>query len=145
MPETIEWITGMEYCSRIENFLYKVDAYFIPRLSERVCIKDYACKLAKYAETVFFINSNEDIASCSVYCNREIAYISSIAVKPEYMRRGVGERLIDEVKKNVRLKCNAIELHVCVYNRQAINFYLANDFIKEHIKEDWIKMTYYVR
>lgn len=61
----------------------EIDAIMVPTLSERVCIWDYAGKLARLAETLYIVREECDIASCSVYCNSKVAFISSIAVKED--------------------------------------------------------------
>ena len=72
-----EWEIGIQYYNRIYQFLNEVDAIMLPPLSERVCISDYAEKLACLAETLFIVQDGCDIASCSVYCNSETAFIST--------------------------------------------------------------------
>ena len=42
-----EWVKGVRYQNRIESFLNEIDAIMVPTLSERVCIWDYAGKLAR--------------------------------------------------------------------------------------------------
>ena len=77
------WINGENACKRIQTFLVQIDDVIVPRLSDRVNIDEYALKLAVNAMNVFITENGIDLASCSVYCNKADAYISSIAVKKE--------------------------------------------------------------
>lgn len=136
-----EWINGIENSDRIYQFLNEIDAIMIPSLSERVCIGEYAWKLACRAETLFIVQNDIDIASCSVYCNSEIAYISSIAVKKEFSKQHVGTTLLDEVKRHVKVKkCVGIQLEVYSENLIALKLYEKNGFIAVTNEENPIKM-----
>ena len=116
-----EWVKGVRYQNRIESFLNEIDAIMVPTLSERVCIWDYAGKLARLAETLYIVREECDIASCSVYCNSKVAFISSIAVKRGFLGQGIGSVLMDEVKRYVRLE-------VYTPNTIALKFYAKNGF-----------------
>lgn len=125
-----EWVNGEQYQERIYSFLKEIDEIMIPSLSSRVCIFEYASKLARLAESLYIFDGKGDIASCSVYCNSKVAFISSIAVKKEFLERGIGTLLITEVKKYVRTKgCEEIHLEVYAQNSVALSFYIKNGFI----------------
>lgn len=124
-----EWVNGVQYQNRIVCFLNEIDEIMIPTLSERVCIWDYAGKLAHLAKTLYIVCEECDIASCSVYCNSKVAFISSIAVKREFLGQGIGSVLMDEVKRYVREKnCESIQLEVYTQNTVALKFYAKNGF-----------------
>ena len=124
-----EWVKGVRYQNRIESFLNEIDAIMVPTLSERVCIWDYAGKLARLAETLYIVREECDIASCYVYCNSKVAFISSIAVKRGFLGQGIGSVLMDEVKRYVRAKkCESIQLEVYTPNTIALKFYAKNGF-----------------
>lgn len=124
-----EWRKGIQYQDRLCQFLNEIDEIMIPALSERVCISDYAGKLASLAENLFMVQNGRDIASCSVYCNSKIAFISSIAVKKEFLNHGIGTALMNEVKQYARKKqCESIQLEVYEQNTIALKFYKKNRF-----------------
>ena len=146
MSEMVEWLNGDKAKTRITNFLWEMDMEFIPSLSSRVDISSYAAKLAELADTIFITNNlGQDIASCSIYCNRKDAYISSIAVKNYCRGKGIGHMLMDEIKAHIKNRCDAIVLHVHISNRNAIYYYKRNDFKEKQINADWIEMIYYMR
>ena len=112
-----------------------------PPLSERVNLLEYAQKVSEKADTLFIKNSGEEIASCSIYCNREVGFITSIAVKEEYHKQHIGSEMLKEVKDHARKKgCNRIKLEVYRSNFIAINFYIKNDFNRIKSDNDWIIM-----
>ena len=63
-----EWCEGEQYTQRIRDFLNDIDECMIPRLSQRVNIKEYSHKLARNAHTLFADFGGEDIGACSIYC-----------------------------------------------------------------------------
>ncbi|MBR1635443.1 MAG: GNAT family N-acetyltransferase [Lachnospiraceae bacterium] len=113
-----EWCIGGRHRERIEKFLFKCDSSFKPALSERVDITQYAEKISRYAETVFFVHHEKDIAASSLYCNRYPAYITSVAVLPDYTGQGIGTSLIREAEQHCiqkRLKKIRLETYGTVY------------------------------
>ena len=136
-----EWVHGIEYKKRILAFLYKIDDIMVPALRGRVDISSYAEKISQKAETIFISENGEDIASCSVYCNTENGFITSIAVKSKYIRRHIGTELIENVKQRVyKLGCRKILLEVYDQNDAAICFYKKVGFTITRYEGEWIEM-----
>lgn len=137
----IEWVSGKEYAARIEKFLKEVDEILCPQLSKRVDMKEYAQKLAENADSIFIVDDGRDIASCSVYCNTEQAFISSIAVCEEFQHQHIGQEMMLEVKHHVQEKgCKNIKLDVYADNTTAIAYYGKNGFEVCGQREDWLIM-----
>lgn len=138
-----EWVKGEMYENRILDFLTDVDDVIIPKLSERVHLEEYAKKLACKAETLFARYENNDIGACSIYCNTEIAYISSIAVKKAFASMHIGSEIIlNAKKKSCFCGCKCIRLDVFKENDNAIRFYKKNGFYKLAESEDWLTMEW---
>ncbi len=130
---SFRWCSGELYKNKIEKFLYEIDAYIIPSVSSRVSISKYADKIAKCADTVFGYSDNlaEEVAACSVYCNSQIAFITSFAVKSEYRNKHIGSILMNEVIRHCKERgCVEIQLEVYNENRYARMFYMNRGFIE---------------
>ena len=114
----------------------------IPSLSSRVIISDYARKLGEYAFTLFVTLNSIDIASCSLYCNETVAFISNFSVKNEFANKGLGSKMMDEVKRFVKEQgCDKIELEVYKDNIKGIHFYKKNEFLEKEDCEKSIIMS----
>ena len=118
----------------LENFLKKIDSYFPIALSEKVNLKDYAKKVMDRGISFFAISDNKIIGVCIGYANdirKNRAFISVIAVLPEYRNLKVGHKLILAFKKYARENnMKSIILFVNKENKRAIEFYRKNGFKK---------------
>lgn len=136
-----EWCAGVEYVARIESFLREIEDIMIPALTNRVNIDAYSQKLAVNADTIFIVKDSVDIASCSIYCNSENAFISSIAVKQEFLHTGIGTFMLNNVIEHSRKKkCKKMLLKVHNNNFSAIHFYEKNGFCITEIADNWNTM-----
>lgn len=136
-----EWCKGVEYSDRISAFLTEIDDIMVPPLKERVNIEKYSYKLARNADTIFVIKNLQDIASCSLYCDLYDAFISSIAVKQDYLNCGIGTFMLRKVIEYSRMrKCQKVMLKVYINNFRAICFYKKNRFYATEISDNWITM-----
>lgn len=137
----VEWVTGLSCRKRISDFLKEMDDTICPVLSKRVDIDSYASKLAKKADTIFIVDHMQDIASCSVYCNMDVAFISSIVVMKKYEHQQIGTMMIKNVLAHVKEKgCSVVELEVKCNNINAFNFYIKNEFLIKSYKSEWMTM-----
>lgn len=137
------WVHGEKYVQRIYDFLMAIDETMIPVLSDRVNLKEYANKLARQADTIFVTYNSLDVGSCSIYCNTQTAFISSIAVKSECLYQGIGTQMMEHIKAHVMKKqCNVIQLEVYYSNQIAISYYKKNGFREISRRNAWIFMEY---
>lgn len=110
---------------KIRQVLAVFDSIMVPRISQRVNLQEYAKKLAQNA-VWFLAYDKENVAGhCAVYMNqKDCAFISSIAVKPQMQGRGIGSGLWNCVEKEAEVrKIHKITLKVLKENAQAIRFY----------------------
>ena len=132
-----EWDESERLPIRLENFLYEVDEDFVPSLSSRVNLKEYSHKLSLNASNLFVTLDGIDVASCSLYCNTSIGYVSSVAVKSEYRRMDIGYKMMQEVfRYAIENKCKSIQLEVGVNNISAIAFYESLRFMRKDKNAD---------
>lgn len=136
-----EWCNGIEYSSRISIFLAEIDDVMVPPLKKRVDIDKYTQKLATNADTIFVVKDLQDIASCSIYCDLQDAFISSIAVKREFLHNGIGTFMLKKVIKHSQKRgCQGISLKVHSNNIRAVHFYKKNGFYFTETSENWNTM-----
>ena len=65
-------------------------------------------------------------------------YVDSIAVRPSYRRRGMGQRMMDEVLNAAReVSAEKVTLHVRTTNRDAVAFYESLGFRTERTIPDY--------
>lgn len=68
----------------------------------------------------------------------DVLEVFNFVVKKDYQNQGIGQKLFDyliEYSKNYNVK--SVTLEVRKSNKQAIRFYLKNDFYKSHIRKNY--------
>lgn len=139
--DSIEWLTKDKARDILYNFFNEVDKDFVPSLTDRVNIEEYVSKLTNFAENLIYFRNGKVVASVSTYMNTEIAFISSIAVKKQYNKRGIGSFMLHQTEKKAReYKCRRICLKVHCENKKAIIFYEKNGYKRSSMEEEWIMM-----
>lgn len=116
----------------IYAFLHKADSSFQPPLSKRLSITDYAKKLADHAQNIFAVRSNKNVAHAALYVNdleHHKAFLSSIAVLPEFCNQGIGEQLMLECFSCAKAHgMKYLVLEVSHESTKAIALYKRNGF-----------------
>ncbi len=91
-----------------------------------------AKKLYENGICIVLYENREAVGFAAFYCNDYIngmAYLSLIAVKPEYGQKGYGRQLISEVKKiSEKAGMKWIKLEVFKRNEIAVKFYKKQGF-----------------
>lgn len=105
----------------------------------------YCEKIARSGEVIKYITNDDCVGFC-VYYNNDFsshkAYISLIGVDVKFQGNGIGNQLLQYVKRDSkRLKMQRIELRVNKSNDKAIAFYERNGF---HIMGDEIDNNQYL-
>lgn len=130
--------------NRIEKQLWELDSVFIPPLTDRVNISEYAEKLANKAQIVYACENGKDCGHCAFYVNAQesIAFITSIAIEPTYQRRSIGKKLLECVKGYCFERgVDCVRLEVNRTNNDAIQFYQSMKFVKNVCNGEWIEMV----
>lgn len=73
--------------------LCRCDAAFVPRLSARVALDSYAAKLVARAVRVEAWEGARLAGLVAMYCGAD-AFITNVSVDPDWVGRGVGQRLL---------------------------------------------------
>lgn len=83
----------------VEAHLIACDAAFLPPLSSRVSIADYAARIAARAERFEAWAGPDLVGLAALYCNaedRRAAFLTNLSVAPAWMRGGIARRLLGE-------------------------------------------------
>ncbi|HRY48632.1 MAG TPA: GNAT family N-acetyltransferase [Candidatus Paceibacterota bacterium] len=111
----------------IAALLQEVDDEFVPSLSSRINVGQYAEKIARKA-TVFCIYDEGILcAFASVYCNdteHKRAYLTMIAVGKRYQGKKIGVNLLKSSIQHLRgIGISTLHLEVYKNNNRAIDLY----------------------
>ena len=88
---------GRSQAADILRHLIACDRGFVPPLSERVAIPEYARRLADTAARFEAWSGGELVGLVAAYCNapdRQDAFISNVSVLPDWRKQGVAGRLV---------------------------------------------------
>lgn len=116
----------------VHAHLLRCDAAFVPPLSQRVDIEEYAARLARRAQRFEAWDGDNLLGLVAVYFDHTdgaYAYVSNVSVDPEWTRRGVARRLITTAVAWARERQAAgIRLEVSDQNAGAIALYSSLGF-----------------
>lgn len=118
------------------DHLNACDAHFIPALSTRVSITDYAEKLHRYAELIEAWSGETLVGLAAIYANQQPsgnAFLSSLSVLKTFQRRGIALQLLAKAIPYCRdANVAAISLEVDYRNEAARRFYAHHGFSVTH-------------
>ena len=116
----------------IENHLRECDLRFVPPLSSRVSLPDYAQKLATLADRFEAWESDRLIGLVAAYLrssNTLEGFISSVSVCGDFEGKGLASRLMQECFDAAVAKgLNFLLLEVSQRDQQACGFYRKHGF-----------------
>lgn len=117
----------------IYQLLNKFDSLFSPSLSENtIDLAQYSKKLMSNAATYIAKENDEVTGFISFYVDDEelnYAYITLLAVLPEYQGRKIAQALLDRcIEEALAMNKKEIKLEVKNNNFPAISFYKKNNF-----------------
>lgn len=110
----------------IKKHLNVCDVYFVPKLSDKVKIDEYAIKIKNNATRVEAWNEDTLVGLVAFYYNIEkpYAFITNVSILNEFKGMGIAKKLMQEViNQSQHLKIKEIELEVNKFNSNAINLY----------------------
>ncbi len=132
MTDTIIYKRNQSAANDIAAHLAVCDTDFVPPLSHRACIEDYAAKLERFGER-FEAWAGEELAGLvAAYCNQPeklTAFVSSVSVLPCWRGAGIGGRLIEScIGHAAACGFGTIELRVAAANEAALRLYERHGF-----------------
>ena len=133
MSLQVEFTLDTATASQIAEHLMRCDGDFIPPLSSRTEIGNYASKVSVNAERFEAWSAGALVGLVAAYCNdmtRGQAFITSVSVEPAFRRAGIGSELLARcIAHAARLGFARIELEVDSANDGAIDLYLKRGFV----------------
>lgn len=133
MNATIEYLLNKTSAAQIAEHLSRCDADFVPPLSGRVDMKDYARKIASTATRFEAWSGGTLVGLVAAYCNdreRRFAYITSVSVLHEWTGKGIAAHLMNQCVEHVKASgMRQISLEVAGDNAPAIKLYEESGFI----------------
>jgi len=132
MSAPVEYLLNRASGAEIAEHLLRCDADFVPTLSERVEIPDYAKKIVNKATRFEAWSNGSLIGLVAAYCNDQethIAHITSVSVLKAWTGQGIGANLIDQcVTQAKAVGMQQIGLEVAAANVAAIRLYEKSGF-----------------
>jgi ribosomal protein S18 acetylase RimI-like enzyme/SAM-dependent methyltransferase len=148
MSELIEYSLNMASESQLVGHLQTCDADFVPPLSGRVEIRDYAKKIASKATRFEAWSGNTLVGLLAVYCNDEknrIAYITSVSVLRAWNGKGIAVHLLNWcIEHATTLAMRQIRLNVSSDNTAAITLYEKCGFVPGETNPPFVSMNRYL-
>jgi len=133
----------------IAKHLLHCDMYFLPPLSARVEIKDYAKKIQGNATRFEAWLDGRLVGLVAAYCNDQknfITYITSVSVLRETTGKGIAACLMKRCIEHAKsLGMKQICLEVACDNAAAIGLYKKLNFILEKANEPLVSMNLYLK
>ena len=143
---TISYKTKKASAKIISLHLLDCENSFIPVLSSRVNITDYAQKIYDNAITFEAWDKNELIGLIATYLTQPesgVAYITNVSVLNKYKGKGIASKLLFNcISHAVKTNYKEIKLEVNCENTPAITFYNKHNFLHTETKENSLFLTY---
>lgn len=144
MKDRVTYARNRASAHQIARHLAACDAFFVPPLSSRVDIWEYARKIAVNAMR-FEAWSDSLVGVAAAYCNdeqRRAAFITSVSVLPDWQHNGIAARLLADCIGHAREAGFArIELEVHAENHGALQMYRDRLFVPQRVVGDALTMT----
>jgi ribosomal protein S18 acetylase RimI-like enzyme len=135
--------------TELARHLNACDADFVPHLSSRVQIVDYAKKLAAKATRFEAWSGDRLVGLVAAYCNdveTRIGHITSVSVCGDWTGKGIAAALMHQcVEHAEKSGMNRINLEVAGNNVAAVALYTKFGFVAGGEKAGMIKMSLELR
>jgi ribosomal protein S18 acetylase RimI-like enzyme len=149
MSTVVEYLSNKASEAEITQHLSRCDADFVPPLSGRVEINDYAKKIASKASRFEAWSGGVLVGLVAAYCNdqeKHIAYITSVSVLCEWMGKGISSHLMSQCIEHAKVSgMRQISLEVASDNTSAIRLYEKNGFVAGNANTPFVSMDLYLK
>jgi ribosomal protein S18 acetylase RimI-like enzyme len=131
--------------AEIVGHLTACDAAFVPPLSARIQIADYAKKLAAKATRFEAWSGDTLVGLVAAYCNDlegRIAYITSVSICRDWTGKGIAAALMQQcIEHTAKSGMKRIALEVAANNSAAIRLYTKFGFTSGRKDADMMDMS----
>lgn len=145
----VEYCLNVATSDEIAEHLRKSDADFVPPLSGRVEILDYARKITNHATRFEAWAAGTLIGLVAVYNNdfeARIAHITSVSVIREWTGKGIASRLLAQCIEHAKASgMRLISLEVARDNGPAIKLYAKYGFIVNEAESPVARMGLHLK
>lgn len=149
MSAMVKFLFNRASAAQIAEHLQCCDADFVPTLSERVEIPDYARKIANKATRFEAWSGGTLIGLVAVYCNDQetrIGHITSVSVMKVWKGKGIAATLINQCVEHAKAAgMQQISLEVARDNTPAIKLYEKSGFIVSEANGPFVGMNLYLK
>jgi len=144
MSTTVRYRLNKASETQIAEHLLHCDAEFVPRLSGRVEIIDYARKITKNATRFEAWSGSILIGLIAAYCNdlkSRTVYITSVSVLRKWMGKGIAVKLMKQsIEHAEALSMLQMTLEVASGNIPAIRLYEKAGFVAGKVSASSLSM-----
>ncbi len=148
MSNAVDYLMNKASEAELVKHLRACDADFMPPLSGRGEIKDYARKITSKATRFEAWSGGTLVGLVAAYCNdqeKRIAYITSVSVLKAWTGKGIAARLVGQFVKHARVSgMRRISLEVASGNMSAIKLYEKSGFVAGKTNSPFISMDLYL-
>jgi len=141
----VDYLENTATEAEIAEHLSRCDADFVPPLSGRIKVNDYAKKIASKATRFEAWSSGTLVGLVAAYCNdqeKHIAYITSVSTLPMWMGKGIAYRLLNRCIEHAKaLGMRQISLEVSSGNTSAIKLYETSGFDADRANTPFVRMN----
>lgn len=148
MNTVVDYLMNRASVAEMAEHLRLCDQNFVPPLSGRIEINDYAQKIFNSAMRFEAWSSATLVGLVAAYCNNQekrIAYITSVSVLTEWTGKGIAVHLISLcIKQAKALEMQQICLEVASDNTPAIRLYEKHGFVAINANAPFVTMQLYL-
>ena len=149
MSESVEFGLNKASEAQIVEHLLRCDADFVPPLSDRVEISDYAKKIASKAMRFEAWSGDMLVGLVAAYYNdqeQRTAYITGVSVLREWTGKGIAASLMRRCIDNAKASgMRQISLEVASDNVPAIKLYEKSGFVAGQTNAPFVTMNLYLK
>lgn len=143
-----EYLSNKASADEIAAHLSRCNGDFVPPLSGRVEINNYAKKIANQAMRFEAWSGGMLIGLAAVYCNdpaKRVAYVTSVSVLKECTGKGIAAHLMNQCIEHAKASGRRqISLEVASGNTPAIRLYEKSGFVACETNGTFVTMNLYL-